>query len=157
MQISQSGRRSFFGWGRVSRWVGIGVVAAIRQRLGEPWLASEYWRFDLFRLTGEDVRGYVLVYYDESGHASAYGKGVTHGENLSWRTPMEGEDSILLIAGEVRFAVETSSHTPSVLISAARRDEYPGTPPPGATGSRRCTEPSMCQSRCPRRFASSRC
>ena len=118
--------------------------AAARQLLGEPWLTSEYWRFDLFRMMGQDVlaafifapvpvpmgvfsddvRGYVLVSYDESRHVSAYDKGITHGENLSWRTPVEGEDSILLIAGEDGFAVETGHHTPSVFIPAVRRDEY---------------------------------
>jgi hypothetical protein len=124
--------------------------AAVRQLLGEPWLTSEYWRFDLFRMTGQDVlagfifapvpvpvgvfsddvRGYVLVSYDESSEVSAYDSGVTHGENLSWRTPMEGEDSILLMAGDDRFAVETGHHTPSVFISAARRDVYLGTERP---------------------------
>jgi hypothetical protein len=118
--------------------------AAVRQLLGEPWLTSESWRFDLFRMTdkdvlstfifapvpvpmgvfSDDVRGYVLIFYDESRHVSVYDKGITHGENLSWRTPMEGDDSILLMAGEDRFAVETGHHTASVFISTARRDEY---------------------------------
>jgi hypothetical protein len=115
--------------------------AAVRQRLGAPWLASDDWQFDLFRMSDQDarvllmlvvpigtsrddVRGYVLVSYDESGHVAAYDSGVTHGENLSARMPIEGEDSLLLMVGDLGFAVESSSHTPSVLIPAARRDEY---------------------------------
>ena len=126
--------------------------AAVRQRLGAPWLASEYWRFDLFRMTDkdvslqvlfvvpfgaswDDVHGYVLVSYDESGRVAAYDSGVTHGENLSSRTPMAGEDSILLMVGDRGFAVESSSHTPSVLISAARRDDYLRT----LAGGEKCT------------------
>ncbi len=115
--------------------------ATARQLLGAPWIASDYWRFDLFRMTdkdarlvvmlvvpigasSDDVHGYVLVSYDESGHVAAYNSGVTHGENLSSRLPMEGEDGLLLMVGDRGFAVESSSHTPSVLISAARRDDY---------------------------------
>ena len=116
--------------------------ATVRQLLGAPWLASDYWRFDLFRMTDrdarlvavmlvvpigaswDDVHGYVLVSYDESGHVAAYGSGVTHGENLSSRLPSEGEDGLLLMVGDQGFAVESSSHTPSALIPAARRDEY---------------------------------
>jgi len=125
--------------------------AAVRQLLGEPWLASEYWRFDLFRLSGKDVRalvvlvplpvpagvfsdevrGYVLVNYNANGKVSAFDRGVTHGENLSWRTPVEGEDSILLMAGENGFAVESSNHTPSVFVSATRRSDYLSAPQPG--------------------------
>jgi len=125
--------------------------AAVRQLLGEPWLASEYWRFDLFRMTGQDmealvifapvpvpvgvfsddVRGYVLVNYKANGTVGAFDRGVTYGENLSWRRPLQGDDSILLMAGEDRFAVETGAHTPSVFISAQRRDEYLSTLQPG--------------------------
>ena len=115
---------------------------AVRQLLGTPWIASEYWRFDLFRMTDkdvslqvllfvipfgasrDDVHGYVLVSYDESGRVAAYGSGVTHGENLATRLPMEGEGGLLLMVGDRGFAVESFSHTPSALIPAARRDEY---------------------------------
>ena len=121
--------------------VGETTRATVQQRLGAPWLASDYWRFDVFRMTDrdarlavmlvvpigaswDDVHGYVLVSYDESGHVAAYGSGVTNGENLSSRLPMEGEDGLLLMVGDRGFAVESSSHTPSALIPAARRDEY---------------------------------
>jgi hypothetical protein len=113
-------------------------------QLHEPWLSSEYWRFDLFRMTGknvdvgillvpwpvpfgassEEVRAYVLVGYDANGVVSAVASGATHGEDSSWKVPTDGNDNLLLTAGVTGFAVESSNHTPSVLISAARRDEY---------------------------------
>ena len=118
--------------------------AQARGQLGEPWLASDYWRFDLFRMSGknidvgivlvpwpvpfgvssEEVRAYVLVGYDANGVVSAVDSGATHGEDSSWKVPAGGGDSILLAAGAIGFAVESSSHTPSVLVSAARRDQY---------------------------------
>jgi hypothetical protein len=79
------------------------------------------------------VRAYVLVDYDANGMVSAVDSGATHGEDSSWQVPVEGDDSILLMVGDRGFAVESSTHTPSILISAARRDEYLSTPQPGGT------------------------
>jgi hypothetical protein len=127
--------------------------ARVRQQLGVPWITSEYWHFDLFRATGKDVTGgvlllplpvpfgvssdqvraYVMVDYAANGMVSAVDSGATHGEDSSWQVPVEGQDSILLMVGDRGFAVESSSHTASVLISAARRDEYLGTLQPGGT------------------------
>jgi hypothetical protein len=118
--------------------------AQARGQLGEPWLASDHWRFDLFRMSGknvdvgflflpwpvpfgvssDEVRAYVLVGYDANGVVSAVDSGATHGEDSSWQVPAGGGDSILLAAGAVEFAVESSSHTPSVLVPVARRDQY---------------------------------
>ena len=127
--------------------------AQVRAQLGVPWITSEYWHFDLFRTSGKNVaagvvllpwpvpfgvssdqvRAYVLVDYDANGMVSAVDSGATHGEDSSWQVPAEGDDSILLMVGDRGFAVESSSHTPSVLISAARRDEYLSTLQPGGT------------------------
>jgi hypothetical protein len=141
--------------------VGQTARAQVRGQLGEPWITSEYWHFDLFRASGknvtggvvllpwpvpfgvfsEDVRAYLLVGYDENGTVSAVDSGATHGEESSFQDPGKGDDSILLTAGATGFAVESSSHTPSVLISAVRRDEYIGTQRPGD----RCTVIVGCQ------------
>jgi hypothetical protein len=60
---------------------------SVRQKLGEPLISSEYWRFDAFRITEWDVAvlvfaggipvpawdkedGYILVAYDESGYTA---------------------------------------------------------------------------------------
>lgn len=35
--------------------------AAVRQRLGAPWLASDDWQFDLFRMSDQDARVLVML------------------------------------------------------------------------------------------------
>lgn len=156
MRISRSGTQACCGWARVSRRLLIGALAAVLSACGGPGRACRVYFAPVPVPVGvfsDEVRGYVLVSYDESSEVSAYDSGITHRENLSWRTPMEGEDSILLMAGDDRFAVETRHHTPSVFISAARRDEYQGTERPRVP----CAEASMCRRRCPKRFANGRC
>ena len=113
--------------------------AAVRKLLGEPWVKSAYWGFDLFRFSDRerelivvfvplwvstvDVRLYVLVDYDATGKVAAYDKGVTHGPSVS-RGPTSGGDAALLQAGETALAVNPVTHTSSIFVSPVRRDEY---------------------------------
>jgi len=117
--------------------------AAVRRLLGEPWLHSDFWRFDLFRMTdratavavmivlplwvGSDtVNGYVLVSYDERGTVSDRSTGVVEGDSISGRSLVAsaGSSSALISAGDVTFTVDALEQTPSVYVSTRRRDEF---------------------------------
>jgi len=116
--------------------------AAVRRFLGEPWLHSDFWRFDLFRMTdrgtavavmivpvwvdSDTVNGYVLVSYDERGKVSGRGAGVVEGDNIAGRSfvASAGSSSALISAGDVTFAVDALEQTPSVYVSTRRRDEF---------------------------------
>ena len=116
--------------------------AAVRRLLGEPWLHSDLWRFDLFRVAdrttavailiipvwvgSSNVNGYVLVSYDERGKVSGRSAGVTEGDNVSGRSLIANSDSssALLSAGDVTFAVNAFEQTPFVSVSTQRRDEF---------------------------------
>lgn len=116
--------------------------ATVRQLLGEPWIASDYWRFDLFRLSDrslevavilipvwvatDDVHGYLLVSYDEDGKVSAHGGGMVRGDSVSRRSllsdPQAG--STMITAGETTFAVDLLKQIPSIFVSPQRRDHF---------------------------------
>lgn len=115
--------------------------AAVRRMLGEPWLHSDFWRFDLFRMTervtavavmilpvwvGSDtVNGYVLVSYDERGAVSDRSTGVVEGDNISGQSlASSGPRSALISAGDVTFTVDAVEQSPSVYVSTRRRDEF---------------------------------
>jgi hypothetical protein len=83
--------------------VGQSDRTAVRAQLGEPWLTSDYWRFDLFRVAGRNVSapvmfvfwwpvplgvavdtmiGYVLVAYDADGRVAAEQHGFAHDPSI---------------------------------------------------------------------------
>jgi hypothetical protein len=122
--------------------VGESDRAAVRRLLGEPWLHSDFWQFDLFRVTdrttavavmivpvwvdSDTVNGYVLVSYDERETVSGRGAGVVEGDNLSGRSfvASAGTSSTLISARDVTFTVDAFDQTPSVYVSTSRRDEF---------------------------------
>lgn len=122
--------------------VGETTRVTVRQLLGAPWIASDYWRFDLFRLSdrslevavilipvwvaSDDVHGYVLVAYDQHDKVSAHSGGVVRGDSVARRSllsdPQTG--STMITAGETTFAVDILRQTPSIFVSTQRRDDF---------------------------------
>ena len=116
--------------------------SAVRRLFGEPWLHSDFWQFDLFRVTdratavaimllpvwvdSDTVNGYVLVSYDVRGAVSDRGTGVVEGDNISGRSfvASAGSSSALISAGDVTFTVDAIDQSPSVYVSTRRRDEF---------------------------------
>lgn len=116
--------------------------SAVRRLFGEPWLHSDFWQFDLFRVTDRatavaimivptwvgsyTVNGYVLVSYDKRGFVSGRSAVVVEGDNISGRSfvASSGPSSGLISAGDVTFAVDEVEQTPSVYVSTRRRDEF---------------------------------
>ncbi len=117
--------------------------ADVRQGLGKPWLSSEYWGFDLFRVSDSNVsmivilipvwavfdssKGYVLVSYDASGKVVAYGTDVARRGSLYAGTP---DEAAAAHAGDVRFAASGDGDEAFVAVASARRDEYLLSHPP---------------------------
>jgi hypothetical protein len=108
----------------------------VRRVLGEPWVSSDYWGFDLFRISDwngwlgvffiyvpiggfERVNGYLLVSYDAGGRVSAFDKGVT-----SKSTDATGSNGLRLAAAELGFIVEGDTVPPVLAVSSALRDQY---------------------------------
>jgi len=125
--------------------------AEVRQVLGVPILASEYWGFDLFRISdwsgglivfvyvpipvGGKVNGYVLVSYESSGKVAAYNTAIR-----------ESFGDVRINAGQIGFTFESSGDQSAVSANASRRDEYLDT----QQGSDRCTVIGGCvQFYCP--------
>lgn len=111
--------------------------AAMRQLLGEPWLASQYWQFDLFQLSGqnsaltiifipmlystEDVRGYVLVTYDEHGVVAAFGHGIAREGNTGMSTfPV----SVSIRAGDIEFRASGDGERTYLAVDPPRAEAY---------------------------------
>jgi hypothetical protein len=106
--------------------------AALRQLLGQPWVSSEYWQFELFRLSGRDVdlvvtfvplpvpfmyttdkeERYLLVQYDTNGKVSAFA------------TSVSGDFGHDPQVGEVIVFIGVQGQRPDVFVSPQRRDEY---------------------------------
>ena len=115
---------------------------AVRRLLGQPWLQSEAWRFDLFRVVdrttavavlivpvwvgSDNINGYVLVSYDGRGIVSARSAAFVEGDNVSGRSIVASSEtsSALVNAGDVTFAVAAFEQTPWVYVAAQRRDEF---------------------------------
>jgi hypothetical protein len=116
---------------------------AMRQLLGEPLAASEYWQLDLFRLSGTDaaagfvllpypvpfmvthdeVSAWLLAEFDANGKVSAYQTGVSH-SNTDPVMQYSGPGHERLEVGDTVFAVDGSKKPPYLLVSPARRDAY---------------------------------
>jgi len=107
----------------------------VRALLGEPQLASNYWRFDLFRSSGrnvglgvlyivpfsmtQDVDALALVTYDSNGKVLALDKGVDRAIP-GWG---EHEPPLMLKAGDA-IVVSQVGRTTSLSVSANQRDAY---------------------------------
>ena len=107
----------------------------VRRVLGEPWVSSDYWGFDLFRISDwngwlgvffiyvpiggfERVNGYLLVSYGAGGRVSTFDKGVT-----SKSTDATGSNGLRLAAAELGFIVEGDTVPPVLAVSSALRDQ----------------------------------
>jgi hypothetical protein len=106
--------------------------AALQQLLGEPWVSSEYWQFELFRLSGRDVdllitfapfplpfgyttneeERYLLVQYDANGKVSAFA------------TSTSGDFGYDPQIGALIVSIGVQGQRPDVFVSPQRRDEY---------------------------------
>jgi len=117
--------------------VGQSDRAAVRTLLGEVHLASNYWRFDLFRFSGKNsglgvlfivpfsvttnIDASALVSYDVSGTVVALDKGVNRAApGWGWHEP-----SLMLKAGDT-IVVSQVGRTTSLYVSAGQRDTYLG-------------------------------
>ena len=119
--------------------VGQSNRASVRVQLGKPWVASEYWRFDLFRwtdqisevmvvmliptmYTSEDVHGYVLVSYDDSGTVTALEYGFV-GEG-DWMLNPVYAGAVQLQAGNVTFRATSNEESVQIAVPATQGDDY---------------------------------
>jgi len=112
--------------------------AAVRQALGKPWLASEYWGFDLYRasdrnsllhwylfpmaVSSEDVNGFILVAYDVDTAVVAYDQEISKDPSFLFypRIPMDA----VLRAGDARFQTTADGREARVSVSVAAREKY---------------------------------
>jgi len=119
--------------------VGQSDRTSVRAQLGTPWVTSDDWRFDLFRATDEnsmlmvvmllpmayrteDIRGYVLVNYDDRGMVTAVDYGIaTEGDEVFGGT---FPASVSLAAGNVAFWASPDEESYFVAVSASRGDDF---------------------------------
>jgi hypothetical protein len=115
----------------------------VRAALGEPWLQSEFWRFEVYRaddkrtelgfmvaivvpvpvgVFSEKRHGYVLVTYDTAGRASQVSSGV-FGEGLS---ASETDTWMVVRADEITLAIDRVRTKPrtTLLADASRLPDY---------------------------------
>lgn len=114
--------------------IGESSRADVRALLGEPWLQSDFWHFDLFRAESEQkelsffvfftppvpmgvftwkVGGYVLVSYDSAGHVAK-----VSADNAS--RGMGDQDALMLRAGELNIVIEPlGDGSPQLIVDPA--------------------------------------
>lgn len=121
--------------------IGQSHQAEVRTLLGQPWLTSNYWRFDLFRLTGRDVAvglmwvvvpvpfanldtttAYVLVTYDAEGRVLDRQHGLASDESM-FESHMAASVRVAS-AGHLGFAYEDEHKRGWVHVGSERRDAY---------------------------------
>lgn len=113
--------------------------ADVQQLLGEPWLASRYWGFELYRASDknsqihwallpvgygtEDVDGFVLVAYDAAAKVIEYAQGITREHGIFFES-----DDIPVYAGlkvgDVRFQDIPGRGEAYVSVAVAFRERY---------------------------------
>jgi len=129
----------------------------VRQQLGEPLLASEYWRFDAFRFHGwnkgllfliyvpiplwEKAEGFALVAYQEDGRVADYSWG-HRAEKGAWIVPAPSETVVEL--GDLRLW--TSGDQLYLAANPKLRDAYLSRSVPDGScrvvlGCERCDDP----------------
>jgi hypothetical protein len=107
----------------------------VRTMLGEPQIASNYWRFDLFRASGtnaalgllyivpftmtQDVDALAFVTYDPNGTVVALDKGVNNAIP-AWG----GHDPPLVLNAGDAIVVHEVGRSTSLYVSPGQRDAY---------------------------------
>lgn len=123
--------------------------ATARNQLGEPWLTSDVWAFDLFRSSGRNVHapvmfvfwwpvplgvaidkmtGYVLVRYDGQGVVTTEAHGLAR--NASVFNGDEVDGSVELAAGDLRFSAGPDGENALLSVDAAAGWPYLEAQPP---------------------------
>ncbi|MFO1393900.1 MAG: hypothetical protein U1F09_09095 [Steroidobacteraceae bacterium] len=117
--------------------VGQSDRASVRAQLGKPWITSNEWRFDLFRsndknstltwiiipvaYTTEDIRGYVLVSYDDRGAVTALDYGIgREGDMPAGTRP----DYTVLRTGDVTFWASPNESSVFVSVPSSRNQDF---------------------------------
>lgn len=120
-----------------------------RQQLGEPWLSSDVWRFDLFRAQGRDVSApvmfvfwwpvplgvavdkttsYVLLSYDANNvtDAEAHGLAVDPSVWSSVEGPQGGQPAtgVQLDSGDLEFGITGNESEQYLSVEYARGKAY---------------------------------
>jgi hypothetical protein len=119
--------------------VGQSDRSQLRKQLGEPWMSSQYWSFDLFHLSDRrvvmammlvpvwvsvaDVNGYVLVSYDAAGKVAAYERGFTS-EQAIFEDPNSSRDAVQVRAGPITFGDTADRDASFIAVGPKRRDRY---------------------------------
>lgn len=115
--------------------IGESSRADVRTLLGEPWLESDFWHFELYRAESEQkelsffvfftppvpigvftwkIGGFVLVSYDSAGHVAKVSAG-----NAS--RSMGDQDALMLRAGELNLVIEPlGDGSPQLIADPAR-------------------------------------
>lgn len=129
--------------------------ASVRASLGEPWLASTYWAFDLFRKTGrstsvpvmfvfwwpvpmgvavDETTVYTLVAYDVMDRVTASSFGSAHDPSIYDEGGSLGTPTVARIsAGDLQFATAQGEQDATLTVVAARRDQFLREHPPYST------------------------
>ena len=121
--------------------IGESLQADVRSLLGQPWVSSDYWGFDLFRLTGRDAAigliwvvvplpvanldtttAYVLVSYDAEGRVSDRQQGLAYDDST---LGTNATASVRVVSeGQVGFAYEDARKRGWVHVGPDRRHAY---------------------------------
>ena len=121
--------------------VGESRQADVRSLLGQPWITSDYWRFDLFRLAGRDAAigliwvvvpvpvanldtttAYVLVTYDAEGRVFDRQQGLAYDDGMFGTNATA---SVRVVSeGHVGFAYEDARKRGWVHVGPDRRHAY---------------------------------
>lgn len=128
---------------------------SVRASLGEPWLASTYWAFDLFRKTGrstsvpvmfvfwwpvpmgvavDETTVYTLVTYDPAGRVTASSFGSAHDPSIYDEGGSLGTPTVARVsAGDLQFTTTQGEQDATLTVVAARRDQFLREHPPRST------------------------
>jgi len=126
---------------RASIVVGRSDRLEVRRAAGRPVVSSDYWGFDLFRVSDMDlegllvlyvpvpvwahkVNGYVLVTYDTDGIVASYGSGVAH----------QAEFTETVTAGGIELYASSTSGNFLLVADTPRASDFLQ----GDTGSKNC-------------------
>lgn len=126
---------------------------SVRAQLGEPWISSTYWRFDLFHVTGrsasvpvlwilwwpapvgvavDEKTAYLLVTYNSAGRVTAKAlEFALDPSMISETAEYPGVASVARVqAGNLAFISTQGERDAILTVDAPRRDEFLRTRPP---------------------------